>query len=174
MMNTDALLEMGMYTLPALITGGVAYVFLQKFMANEEQKQRYRLLHENRKQTLPIKLQAYERMALFLERIQLNKLVVRVAPLGNQAPDYMNLLLHTIEQEFEHNLTQQIYISGECWVMIIKAKSAVMQQIRAVQSTLEAPEADAFREQLLKQTFDQDAPTVMALDFLKSEVAEFL
>ena len=58
----DKLLEIATYTLPALITGGVAFVMMQKFYNSEESKRKFELLRENQKQALPIRLQAYERM----------------------------------------------------------------------------------------------------------------
>ena len=68
-MNTDKIIELTFYTLPALITAGVAYVFLKKFIQNDDSRRRFLLMRENQKQALPLRLQAYERMALFLERI---------------------------------------------------------------------------------------------------------
>ena len=62
----DKLLEIAAYTLPAFITGGVAFVMMQKFYNSEESKRKYELLRENQKQALPIRLQAYERIVLFL------------------------------------------------------------------------------------------------------------
>ena len=71
----DKLLEIAAYTLPALITGGVAFVMMQKFYNSEESKRKFELLRENQKQALPIRLQAYERMVLLLERINPSNLL---------------------------------------------------------------------------------------------------
>ncbi len=76
----DKILEIAAYTLPALITGGVAFVMMQKFYMSEESKRKYELLRENQKQGLPIRLQAYERVVLLLERINPSQLMLRVAP----------------------------------------------------------------------------------------------
>ena len=126
----DKLLEIAAYTLPALITGGVAFVMMQKFYNSEESKRKFELLRENQKQALPIRLQAYERMVLLLERINPSQLLLRVAPISKSKDDYATLLSHHIQTEFEHNLTQQVYMSDECWSIILTAKNATIQMIR--------------------------------------------
>lgn len=172
-MNTDKILELTFYTLPALITAGVAYVFLKKFIQNDDSRRRFLLMRENQKQALPLRLQAYERMALFLERISLSKLILRVAPIGNDVKDYQNLLIHHIEQELEHNLTQQIYITDECWNTILKAKSSVIQIIREVAHDSTVQTVQQFREQVLSVQLENESPTNLALQYLKAEVQTF-
>src|SRR5690606_14014541 len=124
------LLEIAAYTLPALITGGVAYVMMQKFYNSEDSKRKFELIRENQKLALPIRLQAYERMVLLLERINLSELLLRIAPNSTSKQAYATLLAHQIQTEFEHNLTQQIYITAETWNMILKAKNSTVQMIR--------------------------------------------
>jgi hypothetical protein len=173
-MNTDKIIELAFYTLPALITGGVAYYSFQTFSKNEENRRRFQLLKENQKQSLPLKLQAYERLALLLERINPTKLVIRVAPLGDDKMDYQNLLIHHIEQEYEHNLTQQIYITDECWTMIVTAKNTVIQIIRKTAMTTNVANAEQLREQLLSNILETESASTVALSYLKNEVKDFL
>src|SRR5699024_12438817 len=97
------------YLLPSLVVGVIAYYFSKLHSDNEERRRRFLIHQETTGETLPLRLQSYERMTLFLERIDPNKLLIRVKPNGNNLLDYEKLLIHTIEQEFEHNLTQQIY-----------------------------------------------------------------
>ncbi len=173
-MNTDKIIELAFYTLPALITGGVTYYSFQTFSKNEENRRRFQLLKENQKQSLPLKLQAYERLALLLERINPTKLVIRVAPLGDDKMDYQNLLIHHIEQEYEHNLTQQIYITDECWTMIVTAKNTVIQIIRKTAMTTNVANAEQLREQLLNNVLETESASTIALSYLKNEVKDFL
>jgi len=173
-MNTDKIIELAFYTLPALITGGVAYYSFQTFSKNEENRRRFQLLKENQKQSLPLKLQAYERLALLLERINPTKLVIRVAPLGDDKMDYQNLLIHHIEQEYEHNLTQQIYITDECWTMIVTAKNTVIQIIRKTAMTTNVANSEQLREQLLSNILETESASTVALSYLKNEVKDFL
>lgn len=172
-MDYTKLIDIAAYTLPALITAGVSYFFFQKHTENEENRRNYLLLKESRKEVLPLKIQAYERMALFLERTNPIKLVLRVAPQGADKNAYENLLIQTIEQEFEHNLTQQIYISDACWEIINKAKNAVIQNIRW--TTTQVENAQELRERILTDlASEKDVPNVIALSYLKTEIQHYL
>ncbi|MFZ4679964.1 MAG: hypothetical protein ACOYLP_07330, partial [Flavobacterium sp.] len=102
-MNSDKILELLMYAVPSLITGSVAYYLFDNYFKDQQNTRRWLLQKENQKQALPLRLQAYERLALFLERINPAKLLIRVAPLSDNKIDYQNLLIHHIEQEYEHN-----------------------------------------------------------------------
>ena len=79
-MIEDNLTQLFFYLLPALIVGALAFYFLNVYVRTEEQRRRFLLQKENQKQALPIRLQAYERMALFLERIAPGNLLLRVSP----------------------------------------------------------------------------------------------
>jgi hypothetical protein len=173
-MNTDKILELLFYTLPAIITGGVAYYFFQMFMQNEDRKRRFVLMRDNRKETLPLKLQAYERMTLFLERIDPSKLLIRVTPISEEKNDYVNYVIAQIEQEYEHNLTQQIYVSDECWGFISTAKNATIQVLRKAAVDAEITGADKFREKVIGESFDNPSPSSAALAFVRSEVRNLI
>lgn len=173
-MNTDKILELAFYTLPALITGAVAYYLFQSYFNDQQHTRRWLLQRENQKQALPLKLQAYERLALFLERINPNKLLIRVAPISDNKNDYQNLIIQHIEQEFEHNMTQQIYVSDECWTMILTAKNTIIQNIRKKALRDEVKNANDLREYVLNDLITNQPASTVALGFLKSEVTSFL
>lgn len=173
-MDTSKAIELLFYVLPALITGGVAYYFFDMFTKNEENRRYYNLRKENQKDALPLRLQAYERMTLFLERIEPAKILSRIAPLSSDKVDYANFIAAQIDQEFEHNLTQQIYMSDKCWNIILTAKNATTQMIRKTALDPEIADADVLRETVLKDLFDKASPSSAALAFLKNEVKEFL
>lgn len=173
-MNTDKIIEVLMYAIPSLITGGVAYLLFERHFKDQENSRRWILQRENQKHALPLRLQAYERLALFLERINPSKLLIRVAPLNTNKADYQNLLIHHIEQEFEHNLTQQIYVSDELWVTILKAKNTVIQSIRKTTLDDSVTDADKLREKILNDLLESEPATSIALSFLKTELKEFL
>lgn len=170
-MSENYLLQLFAYLLPAVVTGTVAFYFFRLHTKNEEGRRRF-LLHKNvQKNTLPLRLQAYERMILFLERMELPSLVVRVAPHGKNKQDYENLLIKQIENEFEHNLTQQLYMSETCWNVIKTAKNATLQTIRSAGMS-ETDSPNKLREILLNLTFDKPSPAATALAYLKKEAGE--
>ena len=125
-MSGDQILQLFAYLMPAVVTGAVAFYFFRLHTRNEDGRRRFLLHKDSQKETLPIRLQAYERMALFLERIALNSLVVRVSPTGKKKSDYENLLIKQIETEFEHNLSQQIYIFLKKFWSLIRSTNAIV------------------------------------------------
>jgi hypothetical protein len=171
-MDFTRIIELLSYTLPAIVTGLVAYNFFNLHTKNEEGRRRYLLNKEAQKQSLPLRLQAYERMTLFLERMSLTKLLIRIAPISENTNDYENLVIAHIEQEFEHNLTQQIYMSDECWSIITTAKNATIQMIRKANKTEGIDTVDKLRELLLNDLLEKQSPSNAALAYIKNEVGQ--
>jgi len=169
-MEIQKILEIIGYTIPALITGGIALYYFKYHFANEEKRRFFLLQKKNQNIALPLRLQAYERLTLFLERISPAKLMVRVKPSGNNAVNYHNKLIQNIEQEFEHNLAQQIYISDDGWNAIVTSKNAIVQQIRTAAANKSIEKAEQLRENLITSTMGKDNPAGVALYFLKNEV----
>lgn len=170
-MSGDDIFQLFAFLLPAVVTGAVAFYFFRLHTRNEDGRRRFLLQKDAQKDALPIRLQAYERMVLFLERITLNSLVVRVAPKSKDKAAYENLLIKQIETEFEHNLSQQIYMSDECWNIIKTAKNATIQIIRSAGMS-DSDSSDKLREDILNQTMDKQSPSSAALAYIKKEVSE--
>ncbi|MDI5898642.1 hypothetical protein QLS91_14320 [Flavobacterium sp. LB2P84] len=171
-MDTTKIIELLSYTLPAIVTGLVAYYFFDLHTKNEEGRRRYLLNKEAQKNALPLRLQAYERMSLYMERINPTKLLIRIAPISNDKNDYENLIITQIEQEFEHNLTQQIYMSDECWTIIVTAKNATIQMIRKANMSDRVDNADKLREVVLSDLMEKQSPSNAALAYIKNEVGQ--
>lgn len=157
---------------PALLITLLALYFFKTHTDNEEKRRRFLLHRENQKQALPLKLQAYERMVLLLERISPGNLLIRVSPLGENKKDYEYLLTSTIDQEFEHNLTQQIYISDECWNTIKATKNATIALIRKTTLNEDVDSANKMREVILTELIEKGAPSDTALAFIKEEISD--
>jgi hypothetical protein len=170
-MNIEVkILEIATYTLPAIITGGVAYGLLHKFFKNEESKRKFELLRENQRLGLPIRLQAYERIVLFLERINPINLMMRVEPNSLDAQNYATLLIHTIQTEYEHNIAQQIYFTQESWEIILKAKNSIITQIRRFSIEGEVKSGEELRTKLLEELTQTESASAVAIGFIKEEL----
>lgn len=168
---TGDILSILLYLLPAVLVAVIAFYFFNLHTRNEEQRRRYLLHKENQKQAFPVRLQAYERMALFLERIAPGNLLLRVKPLNEKKEDYASLLIKNIEQEFEHNLAQQIYISSECWNVIKASKNATINNIRKTTANEDVKNADELRQSILTSLIDQQSPSETGLAYIKKEVS---
>jgi len=171
-MEGDKIFELFFYAIPALITGLIAYYFFKEHTKNEDGRRRFLLHKDIQVTTLPIRLQAYERMALFLERISPNKLIVRVNPNSSDKADYESLLIASIEQEFDHNLSQQIYVTDDCWSIITAAKNATIQLIRKASLLEKTDTATRLREVVLTEMMEKRAPSDAALSYIKKEVSD--
>lgn len=160
------------YLLPAIVVGLVAYYFFKGHTANEEGRRRYLVQKEAQKQILPLRLQAYERITLFLERIDLSKLLIRVKPFSDSIEDYEGLLIKNIEQEYDHNLTQQIYVSPECWNLVNASKNATIHIIRQGVMHEKNGDVDKLRTWLLQNFMEEITPSQKAITYVKKEVSE--
>ncbi len=159
-------------TIPALIVFLTAWVLLRNLLRNDQDKRRQELVLMNSKTVTPIKLQAYERIVLFLERISLESLLVRVSTPGMTVPQLHSALLSAIRGEFEHNLSQQIYMSQQAWEVVRNARS---NMIKIINSEVEKMPADssgmALSKQLLEKIMElEKEPTKAAIEYIKNEV----
>ncbi|MEH1006528.1 MULTISPECIES: hypothetical protein [unclassified Winogradskyella] len=171
-MDIDNIIELLFSIAPAVIVGTIAYYFFKQHIENENRMRRFLLQKDLQKESFPLRLQAYERMTLFLERTSPSKLLTRVLPTSSNKEDYESLLIATIEQEFEHNLSQQIYVSDQCWSITQAAKNATIQLIRKATIQEQTDTANKLREVILTDLMDKPAPSNAALAFIKEEVSE--
>ncbi|WP_323789621.1 hypothetical protein [Psychroserpens sp.] len=161
-----------LYCVPAIITGGIAFLFFREHVENENNRRNFLIQKDLQKDALPMRLQAYERISLFLERIKPSKLLLRVKPTSSNKADYESLLIANIEQEFDHNLAQQIYVTDKCWSITSTAKNATIQMIRKSTLSDKVDSADKLREVILSDMMDKRSPSDAALSFIKEEVSE--
>lgn len=168
-------LEIAKYILPSLVVFVTAYLVLRKFMDNEYRKQLLLAKQNNQKIITPLRLQAYERMVLFLERIAPNNLVMRVKKEGMNAKFLRAALIETVRKEYEHNLTQQIYVSSTGWETAKKAKDEVIKIVNiAFSKVKEDDPGTALAQQIFSIVLQlEDTPTNIALNGLKKEVRHF-
>ena len=114
----STLLEIIKVTVPALIVYFTIDRLLRYFFAQQLRLQSAEGRDKSKDATLPLRLQAYERLSLFCERIDLPNLLMRIRPEGLNVKEYRLTLLLAIQQEYEHNITQQVYVSGQLWEII--------------------------------------------------------
>jgi len=165
-------LEILKYTLPAIIVLIVSVVFIKQIVKNEQNRRNYEILAKNQQLITPVRLQAYERLALLLERISPESLIMRVNKANMTAKQLQSELLSTIRSEFDHNVSQQIYVTPQVWEMIKNARAKITQLINgsAVRVKPDAP-AIQLSKTILEDLMQIDkSPVSLALDALKAEV----
>ena len=157
------------YTVPSLVVFLTAWFLLKEFFQQENKRRHAKLMTERMRISLPLRLQAYERLALFLERISANNLIMRVHSPALSARELQQQLTKNIRDEYAHNLSQQIFVSPQAWELIVRAYEEVIGQINALGAeTDEKESATAFSQMLLEKDLGRQL-TQRAMDFLKQE-----
>jgi len=177
------LLEILKYILPSLVVLLTAWLLLKSFLNTQEEIQKrdlktkveelqLKLKQEDKKYVTPIRLQAYERIVLFLERIAPQSMVFRVQKPGQKVFQLQNLLLKTIRDEYEHNLSQQLYISKESWAMVKAAKEEIVKLINTAASEVKPDEEGIeLSRRIFEATIGEEKlPSDRAIEMLKKEI----
>ncbi len=172
----EALSDILKITIPALIVFFTAWVLLRNLIKNDQDKRRQELILQNNRTITPIRLQAYERIVLFLERISLESLLVRVSTPDMTASQLHSAMLNTIRSEFEHNLSQQIYMSQQAWEVVRNARSNMIKIINSEAEKL-PPDSSGmlFSKSLLEKIMElEKEPTRAAIDYVKNEISRLI
>jgi len=115
--------------LPSVVVFLTAFYLIKRFTEARAGERIAELRKDDRKQTLPLRLQAYERLTLFLERIAPGALVLRVHKGGMSSGMLHAELVATVREEFEHNLAQQVYVGDKVWGRVRQAKEETIRLI---------------------------------------------
>lgn len=151
---------------------------IKTFVENEQKKTILEIQKiqesEVRKVVTPIQLQAYERLVLFLERMTPNNLVLRCFQAGMTTQLLKDVMIQNIRDEFEHNLSQQLYISEQAWVYIKNAKEDMINTINSIQpkSKDEQLTPTAFAGTLFELLAGKESQIELAQDYLKKEIQQ--
>jgi hypothetical protein len=169
----DGTFEIVKIILPAGIVFLTAYYLIKSFLDHDSRKKTLDLKLANQTVITPIRLQAYERVILFLERINPNSMVMRLSKVGS-ASAFQGELLKTIRSEFEHNLSQQIYMSSKAWEAVVQAKEETIKLINIASTRVAADASGMEFAQAVITVASQlsELPTKSAIDFIKKEIGK--
>lgn len=169
----ETFLEILKYTLPALIVLISNTIIINKFLVTRIKKQQLALFREGMETTLPLKMQAYERLTVFLERIHPREIIPRVYHKGMSAKDLHVALVMNIKAEFEHNISQQVYVSPQVWRTLIMVKE---QELVMINSLADQMPENATANDLHKRILDflvtdssEETPRDIALELINNE-----
>ena len=167
------MIEVLKYCVPALIVLLATWIVMHKLFSNEEQKREWELKRLAQKEISPIRLRAYERLALMLERTQPEHLLVDLDVSEMTIPQLQKRLLQTIRLEFDHNMSQQIYVSEQVWAQIMAARGQMLTFVTAmaVQLPKDSTTLDYARVLLTAYNTNGETASEAALRMLKAEAA---
>lgn len=169
----EGFLEILKIILPAAAVFFAAFLIVKRFLENDEKRRDNELKKGNQAMITPLRLQAYERIIIFLERANPNTLVVRVNKHGMSAHQLHIELVKTIKSEYEHNLSQQIYVSYGAWELVKTTKEEIIKLINI--SSTKVPHDNASNDlamMILNITanLDKKLPNDVAIEYIKKEV----
>lgn len=175
-MVMNELIEILKYILPALLVLLLAYALVGRFLRQERWHRVHTKAGAGQKEWVQIRLQAYERIMLFLERINPEHLVVRLA---GDYPDSLSLqqaLLQSIRGEYEHNLVQQLYVSEAAWQAVTDARNQVAQLVNeAARLTGGESSVQQLAANILQLSMQaKEDPIAFAIKTIKNDVREMM
>ncbi len=175
-MTGDQWFQVLLALLPSVVVFLTSFYVLRSMLASRAQERNAERMtdvkKDDRKHSLPLRLQAYERLTLFLERISPGALVLRVHKSNMTSQMLHGELLATVREELEHNITQQIYVSDRAWQQVKMAKE---ETLRIINISYEHTGANASGTALSQRVFDTASrlshlPTQVAILTLREEV----
>lgn len=169
----DTFLEILKYTLPSLVVFLTAYFLVNNALTHIIKKTELERRLGFQKDSLPLRLQAYERLTIFLERNQLSSLAMRALDSGYSLREYQGLLIETVRTEFEHNLSQQLYVTEQAWIAVRFVKDDTIRMINMVAASLPPDASSKDLAQKLLEVYGQaghQSPAQQALDIVHQEV----
>jgi hypothetical protein len=162
------------YVLPSVIVFLTTFYLVRAYFRSEDKKLRHSLMVNNQNMITPLRLQAYERIIILLERMSFESLIMRTNKQSYNCQQLHTELLNNIRSEFDHNLSQQIYISQPAWEVVKSARIKTIQQINLVyQKTDKTSPSVNLSKALLENLMDADKePSSDAINLIKKEVKE--
>jgi len=151
-----------------------AYFVLKTVLKKENETKKMQIVLQNQKTITPLRLQAYERVILFLERISPNSIIVRLQTPNMTIGQLHKEMLITIRTEFEHNLSQQLYLSIEAWEEVRNAKEKTIKLLNSCLEDLDMNEnALIFSQKVFEALIEiEKSPTQEAINLIKEELGQ--
>lgn len=170
----DVILEYGKILIPAALVLYAMYLTVKSFLNKEIEKAALEVRGRSIETVLPNRLQAYERMCLFLERISPESLVARLSNGDYTAKEFQYILLNEIREEYNHNVSQQVYMSEKVWDLIKNAKEDLIASINSVSSSLEKDvKHTELSKKLIEETVSKETNLIsLALSEAKKEIQQ--
>ena len=170
------MIEILKYCIPALCVLLATWLVMHKFYKSETEKRLWELKRLSQKEISPLRMRAYERLALLLERTMPEHMLMDLN-LAEMTPlEVQTHLMQTIRQEFEHNISQQIYVSDEVWTMIENAKNQTIAFVNNIAQQMPAGSnaLDYAKTLITAYRTNGDTPNDIALQALRHEAKTHL
>lgn len=169
----EQFLEILKYTLPSLIVLISVYLIIKQFVGQSLAKHRIEAFSDNQKLLTPLRLQAYERVILLLERITIEALALRLQVPGMSARQLQILMLENIRKEFNHNLSQQLYVSEKSWSAVKNCKEQIIRIINVAGTQMKTDSKASDLTRLAMQLYSENQSMLIehSIEIIKKEAS---
>lgn len=171
---TAYLLDIVKYFIAGIGVVSATYYILKPHLDRTDQIQLLELRKSVSNQTLPLRLQAYERVVLFVERINPANMLIRLGGTDYTASELHSMVVNDIREEYQHNVTQQVYVSSRAWGILRRVKDDTMSIVtNAIKGLPEdATGMDLSRTVLMHLSKLEDNPYDIALAMIRKDLEE--
>lgn len=172
MINWEALPN---YLIPFLSIGIPILIIIYWFLKTDLKRKQFEIIQKTRSEVLPVRLQAYERITLLLERITPEALIIREQKQGLTSLQLHQQILKSIRHEYEHNLAMQVYLPQKTWDLVKKAKDEVQKMINSSSGQVapHSPSMELARYILESNDNDTAYHLKRAMEALKKDIQLF-
>jgi len=161
------------FIIPSIIVFSATYIMMRQFLEEDYKKKLLEIKEKNAGTITPIKLQAYERLTILLERIAPENLVIMLSQPRQTSAELRLQIINQVSEEFNHNISQQIYVSSQAWELIKIIREHVLSIVDESYHSL--PEnskgTDLGKAILNELMLQKNHPTRGGIEFLKKEIA---
>lgn len=170
------MIEILKYCIPALCVLLATWLVMRQFYKAEADKRLWELKRLSQKEISPLRLRAYERLALLLERTTPEHMLLELNLGEMTVLQVQQHLIRTIRMEYEHNVSQQVYVTAEVWAMIQNAKVQTVAFVNSMVQQLppESTALDYAKVMITAYSSNGDTPNELALQALKKEAQTLL
>jgi hypothetical protein len=170
------MIEILKYCIPALCVLLATWLVMRQFYKAEADKRLWELKRLSQKEISPLRLRAYERLALLLERTTPEHMLLELNLGEMTVLQVQQHLIRTIRMEYEHNMSQQVYVTAEVWAMIQNAKEQTVAFVNSMVQQLppESTALDYAKVMITAYSSNGDTPNELALQALKKEAQSLL
>ncbi len=168
----ETFLEILKFTLPSVIMLVGVYFVIDKIYRQESKRRDFEIFKMQKDVVLPVRLQAYERMSIFLQRIQPESMLTRFQFDKLTVLQLQQMLLQSVRTEFEHNAAQQVYMSGKVWGLILNSRESICQLINSCAAQLPANAQALELAKLMLETYaySDETPIDLAMAQMRKEI----
>jgi len=170
----EPLVEYGKIILPASLVIYAMYLTVKSFILKDVELKKLEIRDRSLEIVLPNRLQAYERICLFLERISPPNLLTRLSNAKYSAVQFHKLILDEIRNEYNHNVSQQVYMSEEVWSLVKSAKEDLIIIVNEAATSMiaESTSLDLSRK-IFELSLEKDFDTISnAIIEVKKEIQQ--